>query len=66
MGCNCGKPASPTGSKPKPTSTPSGGLASKTQSFVLQNAEGRTAKFTGSLLEAQAAAVRSGATIRPS
>lgn len=68
MGCNCGKPTPPTGAKPKPGSdqTPAGGLAGQTQSFTLITSNGKTQKFQGSMLEAQAAIVRAGGgSIRP-
>lgn len=66
-GCDCGKPKpGPLGSKPRPGSTPAGGLASQTQSFTLQLKSGKTQSFNGSLLEAQAAVVRAGGgTISP-
>jgi hypothetical protein len=64
MGCNCGKPANPTGSKPKPSE--GSGLSSKTQSFTLQLNNGATQSFSGSLLEARAAVVRAGGgSIKP-
>jgi len=63
--CNCGKPK-PGPLRPQPSgSTPPGGLAGQTQSFTLTTSSGRTQNFNGSLLEAQAAAVRLGATISP-
>jgi hypothetical protein len=69
MGCNCGKPTpGPQGQPPQTGNGPtgnSGGLSGQTQSFSLQLPDGRSRAFSGSLLEAQAAAVRSGATIRP-
>jgi hypothetical protein len=68
MGCSCGKPkpgplgaaSTPVSITPTPPTTPSGGLSSRTQSFTLISTSGSTQKFTGSLLEAQAALVRSG------
>jgi len=65
--CDCNKPkpqAHGHGSRPS-GQTPAGGLASQTQSFTLTTSSGKTQNFTGSLLEAQAAAVRIGATIAP-
>jgi len=69
MACNCGKPkpGQPLG-RPKPgqaqTQSNGGGLSARTQSYSLEAPDGSTTKFTGSLIEAQARAARSGATIR--
>lgn len=75
MGCNCGKPKpGPLGGQQSGGSTSSsstqsgesGGLSSRTQSFSLQLGSSAPVSFTGSMLEAQAQAVRmGGATVRP-
>jgi hypothetical protein len=63
--CSCNKPSLPLGtSVPKPQTQPSGGLAAQTQSYTLQLPNGGSQKFTGSRLEAQAQAVRIGASIQ--
>jgi hypothetical protein len=61
-GCNCGKPKPGPLGQNKPT--PGGGLSAQTQSFTLQDSSGRTSTFSGSLLEAQARAVRTGSQLK--
>lgn len=58
--CGCGQKSTPHGKPAPQTQSNGGGLAGRTQSFTLNMGGGRTQRFTGSLMQAQAKLIRDG------